>query len=187
MLTRPNFDPSDPPGVIITWLQKHIFGRPGQDGDMDIKLNIESDPVSQAKSEKHLVVQVDAPVSEVFSTLQLHGAGSVLVCEGNKLTGIFTERDALKLMAAGADLSIGVGKVMSTDPVTIRHDAPIAEAIKLMASGGYRRLPLVDDNGELIGVVKVSGILLYLVDHFPETVFNLPPEPNTIMPEREGA
>ncbi len=76
---------------------------------------------------------------------------------------------------------------MTQPPVTISRDAPLAEAVKLMSEGGYRRLPIVDDDGTLTGIIKVSGILHYLVDHFPETVLNLPPQPKVIMPEREGA
>ena len=56
-----------------------------------------------------------------------------------------------------------------------------------MAKGKCRRLPIVDVAGKLVGTVKVSGILHYFIEHFPEKVFNLPPEPNVVMPEREGA
>jgi len=153
---------------------------------VDIKLNIYSDPVEIAKADEALVTASDTTVREVFATLQLHDTGSVLICDDNKLVGIFTERDALRLMAEDADLDVPVRDVMKT-PVTISRDAPIAEAIQMMSSRGYRRMPIVDDNGSLAGIIKVSGILHYFVDHFPETVLNLPPEPNMIMPEREGA
>jgi CBS domain-containing protein len=156
-------------------------------GTVDIKLNIHSDLVEHAKAAEPLVVPPHTTVREVLSTLQLHNAGSLLICEGNKLIGIFTERDALRLMATSADLDVPIRDVMTKNPVTISRDAPIAEAVKLMSAGGYRRLPIVDHDGSLAGVVKVSGILHYFVDHFPETVLNLPPKPNVIMPEREGA
>ena len=53
-----------------------------------------------------------------------------------------------------------------------------------MAEGGYRHLPIVDDAGQPKGVVAVHGIVHYLVDHFPETVYNLPPNPNDSTRER---
>ena len=57
----------------------------------------------------------------------------------------------------------------------------------LMAHGGYRRLPIVDDQGRPTGIIKVEGIMHYLVEHFPSTVYNLPPNPSVVQQEREGA
>ena len=63
----------------------------------------------------------------------------------------------------------------------------MGEAIRVMAEGGYRHLPIVDSHGKPTGVVAVHGIVHYLVDHFPETVYNLPPDPKAAPREREGA
>ena len=46
----------------------------------------------------------------------------------------------------------------------------------MMAEGGYRHLPIVDQDQKPTGVLAVHGIVHYLVDHFPETVYNLPPD-----------
>jgi hypothetical protein len=56
-----------------------------------------------------------------------------------------------------------------------------------MSFGGYRRLPIVDDKGRPTGLLKVPGILHYLVEHFPNVVYNLPPTPHHSTQEREGA
>jgi hypothetical protein len=48
-------------------------------------------------------------------------------------------------------------------------------------------MPIVDPSGKPTGVVAVHGIVHYLVDHFPETVYNLPPNPKDAQREREGA
>jgi len=154
---------------------------------VDVKIDINTDTVETAKADKLLTVPPETSVREVFSLLQLQAAGSVLICREGKLCGIFTERDALRMMAKRDDLDVPIEQVMVRDPVSIRCQAPIADAIRRMAGGGYRRLPIVDKDGSVVGVVKVSGILHYFVDHFPETVFNLPPQPDVIMPEREGA
>ena len=52
----------------------------------------------------------------------------------------------------------------------------------MMAEGGYRHLPMVDKARKPTGVVAVHGIVHYLVDHFPETVYNLPPDPKAKSP-----
>ena len=119
--------------------------------------------------------------------LRAQRTGAVLVCEGAKLVGILTERDALKLMARGADFSTPVREVMSSDPATISASATVGEAIRAMSEGGYRHLPIVDESNRPKGVVAVHGIVHYLVDHFPQTVYNLPPNPNDSTREREGA
>jgi predicted transcriptional regulator len=90
-------------------------------------------------------------------------------------------------MAQGAELSTPVSEVMSREPATIPSNATVGQAIRVMAEGGYRHLPIVDDSGKPTGVVAVHGIVHYLVDHFPETVYNLPPDPKAAPREREGA
>jgi len=119
--------------------------------------------------------------------MKTHQVGSVLICEDNKLIGIYTERDAVKAMVEDIDLNRPISEVMVTNPMSIGEGAPLAEAIQLMAAGRCRRLPIVSAGKQLTGIVKVSGILDYFVEHFPQTVFNLPPEPNTVISEREGA
>jgi CBS domain-containing protein len=134
-----------------------------------------------------LSVEPDTPVADVFALLKTRNTGKVLVCHQGMLVGIFTERDALRLMARRADLTVPVQTVMISNPVTIRSSDTVATAIRKMSAGGYRRLPIVDESGRALGIAAVSGIVHFLVEHFPSTVYNLPPEPEPIMQQREGA
>ncbi len=151
--------------------------------------------VELAHLEPSVCVQPGASIREVLGLLKRQSAGSCLVCAPNsaaaegpvKLVGIFTERDALKLLAAGGDLDRPIETVMSRDPATARSSDTVASAIEKMSRGGYRRLPVVDAQGQPVGVIGVAGIVHFLVEHFPQTVYNLPPKPNPAMPEREGA
>ena len=72
--------------------------------------------------------------------------GSVLVVEGGRLLGIFTERDLLnRVAAAGKDLDqTHLAEVMTKDPDTIGPDEPVAEAIRKMDEFSYRYLPVLD-------------------------------------------
>lgn len=110
-----------------------------------------------------------------------------MVCHEGRLLGIFTERDALKILADGSDLDAPVSTAMATNPVTLRPRDTVGKAISLMSAGGFRRLPIVDANGRLTGLLKVTGILRYLVEHFPKVVYTLPPAPHHKTSEREGA
>jgi CBS domain-containing protein len=75
---------------------------------------------------------------------------------------------------------------MVKDPVTVSESDTVGEAIKRMSDGGYRRLPIVDADSKPTGIVKATEVLHYLVEHFPEFVYNLPPNPQTSS-HREGA
>lgn len=154
---------------------------------MDFHLSLESEGVASAYPEQLLAMTADDTVGNVMQIMRAQRNGAVLVCDGPKLVGVFTERDALKLMASGADFSIPVREVMSNDPVTIADSATVGEAIRKMSEGGYRHLPIIDGQQHPKGMLAVNGIVHYLVDHFPETVYNLPPDPKAKPREREGA
>tara|TARA_Y100001934_G_C12005519_1_gene609699 strand:+ start:48 stop:512 length:465 start_codon:yes stop_codon:yes gene_type:complete len=154
---------------------------------LTIQINLLSDKVEKALADNAVVVAPSFTLRDVLSLMKDRSVGSVLICNEGKLLGIFTERDALKAMVENTDLSTPVLDLMTTDVLTISKGAPLVNAIRLMTRGKCRRLPIVSTEGQLVGIVKVSGILDYFVEHFPEKVFNLPPQPNVVMPEREGA
>jgi len=158
---------------------------------MTSNLSLEADPVADAFLEDPVIVSPDVPVRAVLTLLQERRTGAVLVCatvDGETvLRGIFTERDALKRMARGAPLDEPIGDVMIQPPVTVSRGDSVAHAIRTMTSGGFRRLPVVDERGRPTGVVSVAGLLHYLVEHVPGVVYNLPPAPHHRTQEKEGA
>lgn len=87
--------------------------------------------------------------------------GALLVVEKGRMAGIFTERDALnKVLAAGLDPdSTRIADVMVADLQTIRADKPLAYALHLMAEGGFRHVPVVDDDGCPVGMVSARDAL----------------------------
>ncbi len=153
---------------------------------MDIGLNLENETVEQAGPQGPLCVGPEVSVREVLGLLREHRRGSLLVCRDGRLAGIFTERDALRLMAATADLDVPIEGVMTPDPVTVAANDPLSTAIARMSENGYRRLPIVDEHGRPVGVLDAAGIVHWLVQHFPAAVYNLPPVPQPATKEREG-
>ncbi len=154
---------------------------------MDFHLNLNSETVEHAYSAKSLNLSPDATVRDAFHQMREMNTGAVLVCRDEKLVGIFTERDALRLMAKKADLDTPLAEQMVADPVALSEEDTVGTAIEKMSRGGYRRLPIVDPDGQAQGVLKVSGILHYLVEHFPTVIYNLPPTPHHATQHREGA
>jgi predicted transcriptional regulator len=154
---------------------------------VDFQLDLETETVERCYPAKPHCVAPEDSVRSVVKVLQVERTGAAMVCRDGKLIGVFTERDFLKLLADGANLDQPVAEVMVQNPVTLRAADTVARAIGLMSAGGFRRLPIVDPTGKLLGVVKVSGILHYLVEHFPKVVYTLPPEPHHKTSTREGA
>lgn len=87
--------------------------------------------------------------------------GAILVLEGGRIAGIFTERDALsKVLATSLDPDTALlSQVMAHDPQTIQADKPLAYALQMMANGGFRHVPVVDDQGGPVGMVSARDAL----------------------------
>ena len=98
--------------------------------------------------------------------------GSVTVCEEGRLAGIFTERDLLRFFSKHQNPSEEIprtplSEVMTRNPAVASTSDTLFAATQRMGEGGYRRLPVVDDSGSPVGLLRVNHILHYLVEHFP--------------------
>ena len=108
-----------------------------------------------------ITVAPDTLLDVVIARMSEAGADCVLVVDGERLVGIFTDRDAV-LKAAGRRIeSFHVRDLMTPDPVVLRHDDPIAVAIHKMAVGGFRHIPIVED-GRPTGVVTARDLFHHL-------------------------
>lgn len=155
---------------------------------MDLAKNLKIDSVSRLHPTAPLIVPPTHTVAEAVEAMRRQSVGCVLICEGEHLRGIFTERDLLRrVLAVGKSLSTPVALCMTPDPVRVHRKESIASAIRRMTDGGYRHLPVVDESGRLVGIVSIKKIMHYLVEHFPSTIYNLPPDPGSVPQQREGA
>jgi CBS domain-containing protein len=155
---------------------------------MDLARNLKVESVSRLEPSPPLQVRLNQSVADAVARMRQGHVGCLLVCDGGRLVGIFTERDLMRrVLAVGKPLSVAVGEVMTADPVTVHAKEAIGVAVQRMVDGGYRHLPVVDEKGQPIGVLSVKRIVHYLVEHFPGTVYNLPPDPDAVQQEREGA
>jgi CBS domain-containing protein len=101
-----------------------------------------------------------ATVLEASRTMKLHNIGALLVVDGTRLAGIFTERDALfRVLAAGLDATrTQLADVMTAQPQTIHPDEPFVQALRVMYRGRFRHLPVVEFDRPL-GMVSVRDAL----------------------------
>jgi CBS domain-containing protein len=95
--------------------------------------------------------------------------GCVLVKDGERLAGVFTERDVLNRITPDMTaLDEPVSNYMTRSPETIRRQDSIAYALHQMDIGGYRHMVIVDRYGEPTGVLSVRDILRFLCVRFAE-------------------
>ena len=106
----------------------------------------------------------DTTLVEAAAAMEGSDLGSLAVVEGMELLGLVTERDIRRAVAAGTDLETAVSAVMSDDPDTFDPDLDVWDAATWIAESGYRHLPVVDDDGSLLGVVSIRDLLKALVD-----------------------
>lgn len=112
------------------------------------------------------VVTVDTGDSARIAVLRMleEGVGSVAVCDGGKLVGIFTERDVLTLAGDATDLdAVRITDVMTRDPFTVAADVPVLDAARLMGERKIRHLPVVEGE-HLLGMVGIRDVLGSLVE-----------------------
>ena len=115
---------------------------------------------SVIEDQKPLTVSADLTVAAAARLMKQHAKGAVLVTDEGRLTGIFTERDAVfRVIAVERDpAKTRIGEVMTANPRTISPDRPFGHALHLMYEGGFRHLPVVDGSRPL-GVVSSRDAL----------------------------
>ncbi len=102
---------------------------------------------------------------EAAAAMEESDLGSLAVVEGLTLLGLVTERDLRRAIARGTDVhQTTVADVMGADPDTFDADLDVWDAAAWMAESDYRHLPVVDDDGTLLGVVSLRDLLKALVD-----------------------
>jgi CBS domain-containing protein len=107
------------------------------------------------------IVDAATDVDDAIRRMHDKGIDCVLVVEGGRLVGIFTDRDAVLKVAGTNPEDRRIGALMTHDPVVLRHDETIAVAINKMAVGGFRHIPIVDD-GRPTGVVSARDVFRHL-------------------------
>lgn len=91
--------------------------------------------------------------------------GAVPVVENGKLVGIVTDRDiVVRAVAEGKDVSTVIGEVMTTEIFASKENDFVFEAIRLMGDKQVRRIPVINDAGELVGIIAIADVALETED-----------------------
>lgn len=136
--------------------------------------NILSTSIGSIGLKDPLTIAPDASLQDCLELLQKRRVGSLLVTDRDgKLVGIFTERDMLlKVMGKVPDLTQGrVKDYMTKDPVKELPGASLAFALSVMSHGGFRHVPIVDEDNIPIGIVSVKDVVDFFVRKMLDGIF----------------
>jgi CBS domain-containing protein len=126
-------------------------------------------PVADVMVFRVVRVAPDDTVSVAIARMLEENVGSVGVCEGEKLVGMFTERDVLRLAGEGSQFAdVRVGDVMTRQLVTLAPDDDILDAARLMGERKIRHLPVLEGEN-LLGIVGIREVVRALVERLWRT------------------
>lgn len=119
--------------------------------------------IFQAMSHRHVIsLGPDASIYEAASVMTRANCGSVLVIDSaNQLLGILTERDLMtRVLAKALDpVATQVSAVMTPHPRCVPPEMRVSDAVLIMIERGFRHLPVVAENGKIMGVFSVREAL----------------------------
>jgi CBS domain-containing protein len=115
---------------------------------------------------KHMMIEdvvtakSNVTAKDAARTMQEKHVGSIVIADNSqKCIGIFTERDAIRIMASDISLNTPIEQVMSKNVITIGKEASLEEVRRLTTSHGIRHLPVVDSKGRLVGLISVRKLI----------------------------
>jgi len=121
---------------------------------------------------KPMSINEQQTVKDALSLFQQHKIGSILITNNvGNVSGIFTERDFLLKCAGNNEaLAWNITDVMTKDPVCQTVEATIAFVISLMVHGGFRHIPVIDQDGKPVGIISVKDIMAAIGQQFLDDI-----------------
>jgi CBS domain-containing protein len=116
--------------------------------------------ISELMSPNPCAIDANKPVAHAARMMKDEDVGLAPIVEGDRLVGTLTDRDIVtRVVAEGKDpQSVTVREVASTNLVIVDPKQDLDEAVRLMASNQVRRLPVVEEDGRLVGVVAQADV-----------------------------
>ncbi|MDG1897449.1 MAG: CBS domain-containing protein [Fuerstiella sp.] len=131
-----------------------------------------------------------ATVDDAVQTMIQNRMGAILIVDDNKLVGLFSERDVLTRVVAQGRIpaETPIVDVMTPDPECLCFDDEIVFALNKMTVGGFRHVPILDEDGAPTAVVSMRDVVDHIVSYYSNEVYNLPATPESrVSSTREGA
>jgi CBS domain-containing protein len=122
--------------------------------------------VDSLAQKKVVTATPDDTVRELADRMDENGVGSLVIEDEDRPVGIVTDRDlTVRVLSEGLDpRDTTAAEVMTENPFCIRYDEPVYDLTELMSERGIRRVPVVDEDDDLVGIITLDDALRHLVD-----------------------
>jgi CBS domain-containing protein len=115
--------------------------------------------IQEAMTPNPTTIEATTKAQEAARIMKSEDVGSLPIVEGDKLIGVVTDRDlAIRIIAEAKGIDTPVAEIASKDVVTIDPQQSLEEAARLMANNQVRRLPVVEEDGRLVGILAQADI-----------------------------
>ena len=115
--------------------------------------------VRDAMTSSPKTINLSTTTQEAARLMKSEDVGALPIVEGDKLVGVVTDRDlAVRVLAEGKSPDTAVSEIASKDVVTVDPDQTLEDAARLMAEHQVRRLPVVEEDGKLVGVLAQADV-----------------------------
>ena len=154
---------------------------------MDLREALENETVSHVGFPAPVTIQQEQPVKRAIERMKRRRVGCILVLSGEKLVGIFTERDLItRVLGQRGTMELAISELMTPEPVFVRADELIKDVLSRFIQSGMRHLPVLDSADRPVGTLSVRRAVHFLSDHTSDTLYNLPPTHNQVPTSRGG-
>lgn len=151
---------------------------------MELARNLKVESVGQLALIPPLALGLHQTVEDAIKLMRNKVQGCVLLTDGGKLEGIFTEKDLLsRILVPRLPMETPLTEVATSPPTFVRATEPVGVALAKMVDGQLRHLPVVDEGMRPIGILTSRIFLHFLARHFPRTIHTLRPRR---LPKRNG-
>ncbi|WP_101296126.1 CBS domain-containing protein [Halegenticoccus soli] len=137
-------------------------------------------PVGHLGPDDVVTATRDTPVDEIIAQLAAESVGAIVITEDDKPVGIVTDRDVVLALNETEDFtSLTAADVMTEDPVTLQEGEEAMEISRTIEEHHVRRIPVVDENGTLTGIVTLDDLVATIgeqLDNIAETIEVQSPE-----------
>ncbi len=126
-------------------------------------------------------------LEQAIERMHENRSGYIVISKNSKAVGIFTENDFLyKVLGQNVDWGRPVTDFMTPNPCVLSPDDSVGAAMDLMADRRFYHLPLIDEKGDMNGILSVRTLIRFLAEFYPTEVYNLPPKTDQFSDTAEG-